>query len=103
MFPEAVIMFALYIAMFVMSALGITAFVVYKILDKFADFGDTTPKLGDYSVGGIDYIRSHDRVASGDKYHLFADYGVNPYEGRKHTVPEQLAKNADDAESEWDY
>ena len=103
MWYEVVIMFGLYIAMFVLSALGITAFVVYKLLDKFADFGDTPPKLSDYSVGGIDYIRSHDRVVSGDKYHLFADYGVNPYEGRRHTIPEQLAKNADAEESEWDY
>lgn len=93
---SAYLMFAVYIAMFVLSAVGITAFVVYKVLDKFADFGDTPPKLRDYTAGGIDYIRSHDRVPSSDKYHLFADYGVNPYEGRRHSVPEQLMKNSRD-------
>lgn len=87
---------AAYISMFVFAAVGITAFVVYKVLDKYADFGDTPPRLGDYTVGGIDYIRSHDRVPSSDKYHLFADYGTNPYEGRRHSVPEQLVKNSGD-------
>ena len=91
---NAFTMNAMFIGMLVFTGISITLFVVYKILNRFNNFGDSSCKLDEYSPRGIHYQRDIDDVPSTEKRLLFAEYGVNPYEGRQHTIPEQLLKNA---------
>lgn len=88
-----ILMIGVFCAIWVLCSAGIAAFVTYKILNKWANFGDSTPNMYEYTLQDIDYIRSRDRVPTTDKLFLFDEYGDNPYEGRRHSYPEQLIKN----------
>ena len=46
-----------------------------------------------FIVFTVKYTRFGDDVPSSDKYHLFADYGENPFENRRHRIPEVLLLN----------
>ena len=91
---------SMFIVILIYTGISIALFVAYKILKKFSDYGDSSCDMKEYSRWGIDYRRRADDVPSQDKRILFADYGVNPYEGRKHSIPEQLLKNADKVSDE---
>jgi len=91
---SAFFMNVVFIGMLVFTGISITLFVVYKILNRFNDFGDSFCKMDDYAPRAIHFLRDIDDVPSNEKRFLFAEYGENPYEGRKHTIPEQLLKNA---------
>ena len=93
-------MYAVFIGMLVFTGVSITMFVVYKILNKYSNFGDSSCKMDDYSLRGIHYLRDIDDVPSNEKRLLFAAYGANPYEGRQHSIPEQLLKNGKKSETE---
>ena len=43
-----------------------------------------------------------DNVPTNEKYFLLADYGMDPYLGKKHSIPEVLLRNAEkDQEEEF--
>ena len=79
--------------MWLVSCGGIAIFIVYKILSKYNNFGDTTCTIDEYSLRGIHYTRSNDEITSHERTMLFANYGDNPYAGIKHDIPEQLRSN----------
>lgn len=91
-----------FIALLVFTAVAFALFITYKILKKYNDFGDSSCKMDDYALNGIRYERQGDRVPTSDKYHLFADYGNNPYEDRKHSIPEVLLKNAENDKQDFE-
>lgn len=91
---QVFMMYTVFIGMLVFTGISITMFVVYKILNRFSNFGDSSCRLDDYSPRAIHYLRDIDDVPSTEKRLLFAEYGENPYDGRQHTIPEQLLKNA---------
>ena len=93
LFEAEVFRIILFGAIWVFSAVSFAAFITYKILNKYTNYGDSSPALDEYSARGIDMTRMRDDVPVSDKYHLFADYGMNPYEDNKHRVPEQLLKD----------
>ena len=90
---------------FMMSLMGITfliftglAFsllITYKILKKYSDIGDSSCDIKEYSRTGIHYNRMIDDAVVNEKHFLFADYGVDPYAEKKHSIPEVLLKNAE--------
>ena len=90
---------------FMMSVMGIlfliftgvsfALLITYKILKKYSDIGDSSCDIKEYSRTGIHYNRMIDDAATNEKYFLFADYGVDPYAGRNHSIPEVLLKNAE--------
>ncbi len=84
---------AMFVGFIVFTAAAFALFAVYKVLKKYADFGDSSCKIGEYSKSGVKYTRFGDDVPSSDKYHLFADYGENPFENRRHRIPEVLLLN----------
>ena len=88
--------FALYIAF------GVTVFIIFKILNKYNNFGDSSCDIDEYSRKGIHYMRNLDGVPKNEAGFLFSNFGNNPYEGRDHRIPEQLLKNAPQAESPED-
>lgn len=75
------------------TSLSYSIFITYLILKKFNDFGDSSCKLGEYAPKGPGYTRMVDNVPANEKYFLQADYGVDPYSTRKHSIPEVLLKN----------
>lgn len=83
------------IAIFVFTAVSIALFVVYKILNRYNNFGDSAGHFDEYAVDGIKYRKSADNVLYEEKNELFLLYGENPYEGVERVVPEQLMKNAE--------
>ena len=85
----------IYIGMWVYSAVALSLFITYLILNKNNNFGDSAPKFDEYSTKDIRYMRILDEVSSIEKTHLFADYGKNPYENIQHSIPEQLLKNSE--------
>lgn len=91
---QVFMMYTVFIGMLVFTGISITMFVVYKILNRFSNFGDSSCRLDDYSPRAIHYLRDIDDVPSTEKRLLFAEYGENHYDGRQHTIPEQLLKNA---------
>lgn len=91
---QVFMMYTVFIGMLVFTGIAITMFVVYKILNRFSNFGDSSCKLDDYSPRAIHYLRDMDDVPSTEKRLLFSAYGENPYDGRQHTIPEQLLKNS---------
>jgi len=93
LFDMEIIRFILFGTIWVFSSVSFAVFITYKILNKYTNYGDSSPKMDEYSMRGIDMTRMRDNVPASDKYHLFADYGVNPYEGHKHSIPEQLLKD----------
>lgn len=90
---------------FMMSVMGIlfliftgvsfALLITYKILKKYSDIGDSSCDIKEYSRTGIHYNRMIDDAATNEKYFLFADYGVDPYAEKKHSIPEVLLKNAE--------
>lgn len=98
MLETEVLMFIVFGVMWIICSAGIAAFVTYTILNKWANFGDSTPSMYEYTLQDIDYIRSRDRVPTTDKRFLFDDYGENPFEGKKHRIPEPLLKGQDELE-----
>lgn len=83
----------MFIGFILFTAAAFALFAVYKVLKKYADFGDSACKISEYSVGGVKYTRFGDDVPQSDKYHLFAEYGENPFENRRHRIPEVLLLN----------
>ena len=81
--------------MWIFLGIGIAVFTVYKIMDKYNNFGDSTCTIDEYSRKGIHYTRSLNEVPAQEKTFLFANFGANPYEGIERSVPEQLIKNAE--------
>ncbi len=77
----------------VFTSLSYSIFITYLILKKFSDFGDSSCKLGEYAPKGVGYTRMVDDVPPNEKFFLFADYGVDPYSTREHSIPEVLLKN----------
>ena len=76
------------------TGVSIALFVAYKVLNKYSNFGDSSCDINEYSRRGIRYEHCRDEVTSNMNNALFADYGVDTYGNRKHTIPEQLLKNA---------
>lgn len=85
------------------ASVAITLFVVYKLLKKFNDFGTTTCGLDEYAPWGVKYSRMRDDVLPQEKQDFFLYYGENPYEGKKHEIPEQLIKNGEKKDSDTDF
>lgn len=89
-----VLVYGMYIGLGVFSALALSLFITYLILNKNNNYGDFAPDIEEYSQGGIYYTREVNNVTSHEKNFLFMEYGENPYEGRQHNYPEQLLKNS---------
>ncbi len=87
------IAFMISLVIWVFSAVGITLFVVYKILSRFNNFGDSSCILDDYSKNGIRYTRNRDNVLPVEKNDYFLVYGENPYTDVERSIPDQLLKN----------
>ena len=87
------IAFILSLVIWVFSAVGITLFVVYRILNRYNDYGNFVCPLEEYSKNGIRYTRVRDNVLPMEKNEYFMDYGYNPYEDIERSIPEQLLKN----------
>ena len=86
----------------VFTSLSYSIFITYLILKKFNDFGDSSCKLNEYAPKGLSYTRMVDNVPTNEKYFLLADYGVDPYLDKKHSIPEVLLRNAEkDQEEEF--
>lgn len=90
---QVFMMYSVFIGMLVFTGVSITLFIVYKILNKYSNFGDSSCRMDEYSLRGIHYLRDMDDVPSTERHFLFSNYGVNPYKGRQHSIPEQLLKN----------
>ena len=91
--PRFIFVALVFIVLWLMAGAGAGMFVVYRILRKFNDFGDSTCSIDEYSRKGIHYSRQLDEVPPQEKTFLFANFGANPYEGVEHSVPEQLIEN----------
>lgn len=96
----AYFVFTIFLFFSIYMAVAITLFIVYKLLNKYNNFGDTTCNLDEYSPWGIKYNRMRDDVLIHEKTDFFLYYGENPYEGRKHSIPEQLIKNGEKNKSD---
>jgi hypothetical protein len=84
------------------TSVSYSIFITYLILKKFSDLGNSSCKLNEYAPRGLDYKRMVDNVPTNEKYFLLADYGVDPYMDKKHSIPEVLLKNAQkDQEDEF--
>lgn len=98
-----ILVYGMYIGISVFSALALSLFITYMILNKNNNFGDFAPDIEEYSLGGIHYTREVNNVTSQEKKYLFLEYGENPYENRQHNYPEQLLqKPENDQPSEED-
>ena len=93
-----------FVIILIYMGVSIALFVAYKVLNKFSNFGDSSCDIGEYTRKGIRYERCRDEVDHSMKRIVFADYGVDTYGNRKHTIPEQLLKNAkkDSIEDDFD-
>ena len=83
------------IAFLIFTGVSFALLITYKILKKYSDIGDSSCDIKEYSARGIQYNRMVDDAITNEKYFLFADYGVDPYAGNKHNIPEVLLKNAE--------
>ena len=83
------------IAFLIFTGVSFALLITYKILKKYSDIGDSSCDIKEYSRTGIRYNRTVDNAPAIEKNFLFADYGVDPYAGKKHNVPEVLLKNAE--------
>ena len=83
------------IAFLIFTGVSFALLITYKILKKYSDIGDSSCDIKEYSRTGIHYNRMIDDAVVNEKHFLFADYGVDPYAGRKHSIPEVLLKNAE--------
>ena len=83
------------IAFLIFTGVSFALLITYKILKKYSDIGDSSCDIKEYSRTGIHYNRMIDDAVTNEKHFLFADYGVDPYSGRKHSIPEVLLKNAE--------
>ena len=83
------------IAFLIFTGISFAMLITYKILKKYSDIGDTSCDIKEYSARGIQYNRRVDDAITNEKYYLFADYGVDPYAGNKHNIPEVLIMNAE--------
>ena len=99
-----VMLIVIIVAMWILTGVGFTLFIISKILNKFNNFGDFTCNIDEYSRNGIHYTRSLDEVSKHEKSILFNNYGENPYANIKHPIHEQLRKNvqADDVDDFFD-
>ena len=77
------------------TSISYSIFITYLILKKFSDLGDSSCKINEYAPKGLGYTRMVDDVPPKEKYFLFADYGVDPYLDKKHSIPEVLLRNAE--------
>ena len=82
------------------TSVSYSIFITYMILKKFSDLGDSSCKLNEYAPKGLSYTRMVDNVPTNEKYFLLADYGVDPYLDKKHSIPEVLLKNAENDQEE---
>lgn len=87
-------------AVFLFTCVAISIFIMYRILNKFNNFGDTECSLYQYSYDGIRFRVNKDNVALEEKNEFMETYGKNPYEEVERTIPELLIKNAEKANSE---
>ena len=83
------------IAFLIFTGLAFSLLITYKILKKYSDIGDSSCDIKEYSRTGIRYNRMIDDAVVNEKHFLFADYGVDPYAEKKHSIPEVLLKNAE--------
>ena len=83
------------IAFLIFTGVSFARLITYKILKKYSDIGDSSCDIKEYSRTGIRYTRTVDNAPAIEKSFLFADYGVDPYAGKKHKIPEVLLKNAE--------
>ena len=83
------------IAFLIFTGLAFSLLITYKILKKYSDIGDSSCDIKEYSRSGIHYNRMIDDAVVNEKHFLFADYGVDPYAEKKHSIPEVLLKNAE--------
>ena len=61
---SAFFMNVVFIGMLVFTGISITLFVVFKILNRFNDFGDSFCKMDDYAPRAIHFLRDVDDVES---------------------------------------
>lgn len=83
------------IAFLIFTGISFAMLITYKILKKYSDIGDSSCDIKEYSRTGIHYNRMIDDAVVNEKHFLFADYGVDPYAEKKHSIPEVLLKNAE--------
>ena len=84
------------------TSVSYSIFITYMILKKFSDLGDSPCKLNENAPKGLSYTRMVDNVPTNEKFFLLADYGVDPYLDKKHSIPEVLLRNAEkDQEEEF--
>ncbi len=89
-----VIVFAIFFWSLVSA--GISLFITSLILKKYINAEETHCSIYEYSAEDINYSRKLDQVLDTEKQDLMFEYGNDPYEGKKHSIPEQLLKNGEE-------
>ncbi|MBO4638026.1 MAG: hypothetical protein J5685_12900 [Clostridiales bacterium] len=84
--------FMVFGGMWIISGIGITVFIMYKILDKYINYGDSSGDIHEFAVGDIDYIRYIDEVSQHERTLFNDNFSIDPYEDIKRSVPEPLKK-----------
>lgn len=86
----------LFSVILIFTAAAYAIFITYRILKKYNDFGDSSCDMNEYSQRGIGYYRTINDAPETEKRLLFYEYGDNPYDDSKISIPEVLLKNAKD-------
>ena len=73
--------FTIFLFFSIYMAVAITLFIVYKLLNKYNNFGDTTCNLDEYSPWGIKYSRMRDDVLIQEVDVSFLKQGIGPHDG----------------------
>ena len=94
------LVYALFAGMLIYSAVAISMFITYLVLNKNNNFGDSAPDLEEYSSLGIRYTREVNDAPKSEKNYLFSEYGENPYDQRSHRYPEHLLRRRENGTTE---
>ena len=103
--PRFLVVYIFYGLLWLFLSSSVVVYIIYRIMNKFNNFGDSTCTIDEYSRNGIHFRRNVDKVDRHEQRFLFANFGENPYEGIEHSIPEQLLKNSErdeDADSMWE-
>ena len=84
------------ILLWIFIGAGISLFITHLILKKYINAEETPCSIYEYSTEDINYSRKQDQVLDTEEKDLMYCYGNDPYEGTKHSIPEQLLKNGEE-------
>ncbi|MBR1797831.1 MAG: hypothetical protein IJ757_07465 [Clostridiales bacterium] len=82
----------IFLSIWALTGIGMAIFIIYKIINKYNNFGDSTCTIDEYSKYGINYTSVEDAMPFVERSYFFSRYGENPYEGVTRSIPEPLTK-----------